>query len=426
MNQRAIVLWLSVLIFAGLLTGCSVSKALRDVIGKQENAELVSVVEETEERNDGIVKVPVDGRAITKLVLTGSQLPNQNNLRIIKFHNGTFYGLGHGPAEDGYRLESSFRFDFNGNFTEGINSSRCFYSDVHEFPVGSSIFYYLQADKDSSAARFKRINYNTFHDEILLDPGNITLDDIAAFYPNGQSVYYLDRRDNFIWKQSFSDGRKKKICECPVDSAEVKEIYVYNNAVYISQYDSCIKADTVRNTREEVISGRILDRYDHYIYFLSSSNVVCVYDTYTGETTETGVFSLYEKPGCMGRWAAILSSPARTIYIWDTEQKKVVREIKQDTIRHLAGAYENRYFLYVISATRLGVIDTKENTDYVIDTGSFAATAENPIDRWFIDRNYLYGQDIFDPNLEEERGDVFYRISLSSLVSASAQSNTAL
>ncbi len=386
----------------------------------------MSVAKQNDAGSSYAVRVPEGDGDIEKLYLHGSQLPNQTDLRIIKFENGRFYGLGHGPSGDGCRSRSCFKFDFNRNFTEIISGSRCYYTDAQEFPVGSGIFYYVQADQGSAEARFMRINYNTFAEEVLLDTRNITLDDIVSFYPNGQSVYYLDRRDNCIWQQSFTDGSKKKICENPLNASEVNEIYVYNNAVFVTSYDSCIKNDTSDNTRTDVISGRILSRYDHEIYFLNIKNIICIYNIYTGETTETGVFSLDSRPYCMGRWTAILSNPANTIYIWDTEQKKVVQQIRHSNIRHLAGACENRYFLYTISTDAIGVIDVKNQTDELIDTENFRSVAGNPIDRWYIDENYLYAQDICDPESGEQRGDEFYRLRLNRLSTAGTEQNAQL
>ena len=397
---------------SGLLTGCGMTDAAGNSAGGQSGVKAVSAVKQNDAESSNVVRAPADEKDIEKLYLHGSQLPNQTDLRIIKFENGRFCGLGHGPSDDGSQSKSCFTFDFNRSFTESINGSRCYYTDAKEFPVGSGIFYYVQADQDAERARFMRINYNTFTDDILLDTGNIALDDIVSFYPGGQSVYYLDRRDNCIWKQSFVDGRKEKICESPVEASKVEEIYVYNNSVYVTQYDSCMKIDTVNDTRADVISGRILSRYDHEIYFLNIKNIICIYNVYTGETVETGVFSLYSRPYCTGRWTAILSNPAGTIYIWDTEQKKVVQRIKHDSIRHLAGAFENRYFLYTISTDTLGVIDVKNQTDALIDIGSFLSVAGNPIDRWYIDENYLYAQDVCDPESGEQRGDEFYRFYL--------------
>lgn len=383
------------MLVAGLFTGCSTTNAAYSSSGGQTDLKAVTA-----------------DRDVEKLYLHGSQLPDQTDLKIIKFDNGLFYGLGHGQSGDGCRSRSYFRFDFTRNFTENISGSRCYYTDAEEFPVGSGIFYYVQADQDLEKARFMRINYNTFHDEILLDTGNIAFDDVVSFCPGGQSVYYLDRRDNGIWQQSFADGAKEKICENPEDASKVNEIYVSNHAVYIMLYDSCIKIDRSTNARTEVISGRVLCRYDHEIYFLNTKNIICIYDVYTGETVETGVFSLYSRPYCAGRWTAILSNPSGTIYIWDTEQKKVVQQIRHDNIRHLAGAFENRYFLYTASSDMLGVIDVKNRTDELIDTGGFLEAAGNPIDRWYIDENYLYAQDVCDPESGEQRGDEFYRLYL--------------
>jgi WD40 repeat protein len=426
MKHKLAVWWLCGLLITGLFTGCAMTGATGSSAGKPPIAKTVSIVKQNNAENDTVVQGPADDKDIEKLYLHGSRLPEQTDLRVLKFENGRFYGLGHGPSDDGCRLKSCFKFDFYRNFSESIDGSRCFYSDAQEFPVGSGIFYYVQADQDSQEARFMRVNYNTFTDEILLDTRNIALDDIVSFCPGGQSVYYLDRRDNCIWQQSFADGGKVKICEIPADSSEVNEIYVYNNAAYVMRYDSCMKIDTINNTRADVISGRILNRYDHEIYFLNIKNIICIYDIYTGETVETGVFSLYSRPYCMGRWTAILSNPANTIYIWDTEQKKVVQQIKHDKIRHLAGAYENRYFLYTISTDTLGVIDIKAGTDELIDIRSFRSVAGNPIDRWYIDENYLYAQDIYDPESGEQRGDEFYRLSLSCLTPAGSEQDALL
>ena len=327
MKHKSTVWWLCALLAAGLFTGCSLTDAAGSSSGAQTGAKAVSAMTQNDVGNGNIVQATADGD-IEKLFLHGSQLPNQTDLKIIKFENGNFYGLGHGPSDDGCRSRSCFKFNFNRNFTESINGSRCYYTDAKEFPVGSGIFYYIQTDQDSTNARFMRINYNTFTDETLLDTGAITFDDVVSFCPGGQSVCYLDRRDNCIWQQSFTDGGKKRICENPTDAANVDEIYVCNNSVYIMQYDSCTKVDMINNTRTNVISGRVLCRYDHEIYFLNTKNIICIYNIYTGETVETGVFSLDAKPCCMGRWTAILSSPADTIYIWDTEQKKVVQQIK--------------------------------------------------------------------------------------------------
>ena len=67
--------------------------------------------------------------------------------------------------------------------------------------------------------------------------GDIAFADIVSICPGGQSVYYLDRRDNCIWQQSFADGGKKKNYENPTDASNVNEIYVCNNSIYIMQYD---------------------------------------------------------------------------------------------------------------------------------------------------------------------------------------------
>jgi hypothetical protein len=415
MKQKLMVWWLCVLLAAGLFSGCGMTDAVSSSESKRPGVNAASIMTQNSAVNECVVRVPTDDKDIEKLYLHGSQLPKQTGLKILKFKNGHFYGLGHGPSDDGCRIKSSFKFDFNRNFTENINGSLCFYTDAQEFPVGSSIFYYAQADKDSRGVRFMRINYNTFTDEILLDTGNTGLDDIVSFCPNGQSVYYLDRRDNCVWEQRFSDGAKEKICESPVDASKVNEIYVCNNTVYFMQHDSCIKIDTMNNTRADVISGRILSRYDHEIYFLNIKNIICIYNIYTGETVDTGVFSLYSRPYCMGRWTAILSNPTGTIYIWNTEQKKVVYKIRHDNIRHLEGTYENRYFLYSVSSDILGVIDVESLTDELIDIGCFRSVAGNPIDRWYIDENYLYAQDIYGPESGEPRGDEFYRLRLNRL-----------
>lgn len=426
MKYKLTAWWLCLTLTAGLLSGCGMTGMAGNSASKSSGLKAVSIAKQNDSGSSYVVRGPADEKDIEKLFLHGSQLPNQTDLSILKFENGHFYGLGHGPSDDGCRSRSCFMFDFNKNYKECIDGGRCYYEDAQEFPVGSGIFYYVQADQDSTRARFMRINYNTFTDEILLDTGNVTLDDIVSFYPSGQSVYYLDKRDNCIWQQSFTDGGRKKICESPVDASKVNEIYVYNNSVYVMQHDSCIKLDANDNTRINVISGRILSRYDHEIYFLNIKNIICIYNIYTGETVETGVFSLYSRPYCMGRWTAILSNPASTIYIWDTEQNKVVQQIRHENIRHLVGAYENRYFLYTLSADTLGVIDVKDQTDELIDTGSFQSVAGNPIDRWYIDENYLYAQDICDPECSKQRGDEFYRLSLSRLSTDGTDQNEVL
>jgi hypothetical protein len=411
MKYKSMIWWLCILLVTGLFNGCSTTNAAGNSSGEQAGLKAVSAVKQNNAGGGNAIRVTAD-RDIEKLYLHGSQLPDQTGLKIIKFNNGRFYGLGHGLSDDGCLSRSCFQFDFNRNFTESINGSRCYYTDAKEFPAGSGIFYYVQADQDSENARFMRINYNTFHDEILLDTGNIAFDDVVSFCPGGQSVYYLDRRDNCIWQQTFADGVKEKICENPADASKVNEIYVCNRSVYIMLYDSCIKINMTDNTRSDAISGRILCRYEHEIYFLNTKNIICIYNIYTGETVETGVFSLYSRPFCAGKWTAILSNPSGTIYIWDTEQNRVVQQIKHDNIRHLAGAFENGYFLYTVSTDMLGVIDVKNQTDELIDVGGFLSVAGNPIDRWFIDENYLYAQDVCDQESGELRGDEFYRLYL--------------
>jgi hypothetical protein len=59
----------------------------------------------------------------------------------------------------------------------------------------------------------------------------------------------------------------------------------------------------------------------------------------------------------------------------------------------------------------------------LIDIRSFRSVAGNPIDRWYIDENYLYAQDTYDPETGEQRGDAFYRLSLSRLSTAGTDQN---
>ena len=264
-----------------------------------------------------------------------------------------------------------------------------------------------------------RLDCEAFQAEFLLEDRNTSFDNIAAFCPGSQALYYLDRRDDMIRQLRYSDGRVSEIIRCPVDASLVNEIQFIGNALYVLQYDSCLKLDPSTEKKETVINGQLLGNSEKEIYYLNSKSILCVYSTETGRSTETGIFTTLTKPYVMGQWTAFLSNPGNIVYVWDAKQDKIVLQAAHEKLKHIAGAFNNRYFLYTDSAGILGILDMKEQTDRLIDISCFTDAAGSSIDRWYFDGQYLYAQNIQDP----DTGDAFYRLDTSRLTPAAIETH---
>jgi hypothetical protein len=430
MKRRLSVCCLCVLLLTGLCTGCNYVKAAHGADKSQTKADEASVREETQNVSSSSVLVPVGSNPVEKLMLSDSRLSSLSDLQIIKFDRGTFYGLGFGMNNGDCCTDSLYRFDFNGCHTAQISGGSCIYSEAREFPVGSGIFYYLQANEMPEGVRFMRLDSAAFQVELLLDDSSIAFDNIAAFCPGSHAAYYLDRRDNMICQLRYSDSRVSEVIRCPVDASLVNEIHYIGNELYVLEYDSCVKLNPSTGEAETAASGQILGSSEKEIYYLNDKSILCVYSAETGRSTETGVFTTLTKPYVMGQWTAFLSNPGKVVYVWDAEQGQIVMQASHKKIKHMAGACGGRYFLYTDSADMLGILDIKEQADWLIDVSCFAETAGSPIDRWYFDGQYLYAQDISEPSTivtsgtatgeasEEAAGDAFYRLNTSRLTSA--------
>ncbi|MDR1135942.1 MAG: hypothetical protein LBL49_07160 [Clostridiales Family XIII bacterium] len=331
-------------------------------------------------------------------------------------------------------ISSFYKFDFNGNFSESIDDDHYFYMEPQEYPKGSNVFYYLLNEKASPSKKLMRLDYNTFQEEVLLDFSGEAIDEYVDFYIDEHSVYYLNYTDHSIWQMTFDNGTKTKLfagAENLISDYDNGAFYFLSKEGVFCIYDvSSGKINEIGRFGNEIVSkakffGKWLNR--RCLYYTHDADGVIVQYVYDIDTNENHIiaesvksnYAAFSKPAFMGDLVGILSYPRNTIYIWDSEENKLAERliIEHDKIDLFVGAYEDRYFLYSVGDTLLGIIDMITRTDYIIDIAALIEQTGGAIDYWFLEGNYLYAQDVCDWSVSVDSPDEFYRIDITAIVS---------
>lgn len=344
----------------------------------------------------------INSSDIEELDIEDAKILEKSNLNILYLKDGMFYGVGHHPSEDGSKIYSKYKFDFDGNieedlflgdFKSAMDTDEFIWKNSGVVKRDKNEYYYVNLIDNINT--IIKIDFNTMDEKVVRTFGGDVL-----------SMYWIDD-DYLYYDQDDLEGSILRL------DLKTDDVYMLEEPEpFKDSYTSMLGKTGVehKNLYYQALDGDETKLYEFNYQEGVLSTLVSVKGAGGSNITQETL----ERDD--DHWIVFNNDENEITLVWNSTIKEMeyILKLEEEKDMEFLTSYEDRKLIYKLEEEKLLLVDIDKEIKKELDIAEILKKHDSGSYNFFIEDEYMYIQ-WMDQEInvgEDLKKDIFYRVKI--------------